>query len=552
MEARIKELEFALSQRNPLPNSNTNTSNWDAILNDSYSLPLSNPGDLSTQNQLFALSLDGIQNPLPASAIQFPLLEQISQNALSIFAISPHDDLPYSAEVIDDMIECFFNYCNCWPVNFLQPQWYKKNRYRISKPLLYTLCAISSKYSKYTPMLQSLGHDPGKELFEAAKKCFDATDISLENFMCVLFMSTYLALVGRMREFWIFLNIGISMIGFLKLHIDPDELELITKRPILIIEKECRRRLWWLIREKAIRSEASKFMGRQINVRRPLPTSIFHAISDETPWCREWSALYNAGFDVDNIAFDLHFLAEAIKQFQEKILEEKNWSSDLTPHLVEADELIGRLRHWFELCPHWFHSVLTSTNICINTDQKPYQIPYIALHIYLLYYSLQLMVYRFLYSSFCLFSPELQPPLRRSHECQQAMDLCWKSHNTVMEAYRNKPILLQTSLAGYQYTLGPLLHSIIFTCTMSEFADTPAECEQAIADFHFARKLLVKFMADRSFTWKVVEVYLQDVDRVYCLPAGQERVDETMGLFVIGKRFYESMYDDRVVDGSCL
>ncbi|KAJ3130032.1 hypothetical protein HK098_006744 [Nowakowskiella sp. JEL0407] len=560
MEERIAELEAALARAtvsntsndsmqngiisNLNNNSSTSLSQVPAQMNNTGTWDFISPTTQATTN---LSTNDLVFNLMSDSSLQFPILQQLAQSQLSMLIIQSQNDLPFSAEIIDDMIEDFFLHCNCWPVNFLHPNWVRKNRHRISRPLLLIICAISSRNSKYLPLFTSMGRNPGEELYRCAKKSFDFTETTLENFMCLIFMSIYNVMVGRMNDFWICLNVGVGMIGILKLHVDPDELELISNSPISNIEKECRKRLWWLVRGLAMKSpDTMKMIEGRINVSRALPLSVYHAMSeDESDSSETPQGLVGLDmYDIEEFSHDLHAIAESIKDFLERVADEKR-SVDLC--FIEADVLMNRLRQWFFQCPDWFHSVLDSPNICKNTNRKPDEIPFIALHIHLMYYSLQLTLYRFLYSTFCILPPDLQIEQSRS---QRAIALCWNSHTVIMTAYRSRSILMESSYTSYPYSLGPLLHSIIFTCTMSKFADTPELCITATRDFKFSRNLLLKFISDCSFNWRVVQALLEDVDRVYSLPAGIERVNDTLRLFTFSSKLYEKIFFKQEEDPS--
>ncbi|KAJ3130031.1 hypothetical protein HK098_006743 [Nowakowskiella sp. JEL0407] len=328
------------------------------------------------------------------------------------------------------------------------------------------------------------------------------------------------------------------MVGILKLFMDPNELELATNSPMSDIEKECRRRLWWLVRGMvAMSPNTMKMIEGHITVSRALPISVYHAMPvdlDSPPQFVELDM-----YDIEDLSHDLNSIAKSIQDFVDTVVAENRSVNNC---FIEADLLMEQLRLWYSRCPQWFHTVLDSTNICTSTDRKPHEIPFLAFHIHLMYFSLPLTLYRFVFSSFCLFPPELQTPRSRSPAVQQALDICWNSINLIMLAYRTKPILMEaSSYTTYPYVLGPLLHSIAFSCTMSKFADTPEQCIAATRDFKFTRQLLAKIISGSS-NWQFVNYFLEDIDRVNSLPAGLERMNETMRLFTFHSQLFEKLF----------
>ncbi|KAJ3122427.1 hypothetical protein HK098_002833 [Nowakowskiella sp. JEL0407] len=287
----------------------------------------------------------------------------------------------------------------------------------------------------------------------------------------------YLAMVGRLRDFWIYMHMSIGMVGFLDLHIDPDELELTRKKPMLIIEKGCRWRLW-LVREKAIQSNVANLIKGNISVR-PLPTSIYHSLNDDVPLNRKFSPGLSTTFlnifDVEYFALDLRLINEAINYFQERLIERNRSIQKIDEHLNEANGLVRKLREWFEGCPPWLFLPLSLrySNIAASSGR-----------------------------------------------CQAGDDALLEFSRYNYKRLSKHTVTCSNQLCGHP---------------------TPPELrEKGSRDFKFSRNLLYQVASDRSFQWKVVQLMLEDIDRIYELPAGENRVDETMRLFA-GSRFYRNL-----------
>ncbi|KAJ3130033.1 hypothetical protein HK098_006745 [Nowakowskiella sp. JEL0407] len=570
LEARVKELEAALArasispqnspeastmlypaQNSPAPTSSSSSATEPLTMRESLSflgtlmqnqypqLPLLN-------NNSFPVFSDF--SDLNSASSSFPLLQKFVDKPILYAPIptappqtlSHVNDVPFSEEIIDEMIDCFFLHCNFWPVNFMHPEWFFKNRHRISKPLLYIVCALGSRYSRYKPYLSSMGYEVNEVLFQKAKQYYDHEEISLENLMASIYMALYNVSVGRLRQVWIMLNLVISMVGFLKLHIDPDDVELELGTPIQHVEKETRRRLWWLVRGLVLKfPDLSRILETSINVRRPQPVTVFHAIplSLQSPFTPMIELPEKDQFDAEPIGLELAVIGDSLRKFVEKMIVSEDLEA--VANIFEANEVFENLKRWFLSAPPWFHSVLTATNISRFASKGKNQIPWLAIHLHLIYYAFSLHLYRFLFSRLCSTPLELAAHVSRPNCFYSALNVCWNAHLMIMNAFRTSPLLSNPELISeYPYALGPLMQSIVFSVTMMNFAQLPDQRNMARRDFHFTRQLITK----NAIHWKVAKILLRDLDKVNELPAGPERARQTLILFAFGTKQYENMF----------
>ncbi|KAJ1545951.1 hypothetical protein HK096_005753, partial [Nowakowskiella sp. JEL0078] len=521
LEARIKELEQALENVKLDANHSASTSNLSENLN------FHSNGIFASPSSLYPINLSNHQ-PLSYFQLQKPDLLVSSLRS----SLNP----PFSLEIIVNMLEAFFENCNDWPVNFIHPRSFMAKTNVCNSALLYILCANGCIYSKYEPMLRLMGHNASEILFEAAKQNFDHEDSSFENLMTVIYMGKYSLIQGRLRQFWIYLNMASQYSKFQQIHLDPDDLELINGPRWSVIEKESRRRVWFFVNPLLQKFQLGTTI--ESTVKKPLPLKIFHALNDDIVnfSMSTLKVEYEAKvYDAEPLAQTLNEIGDDIRKF---LSQYQNQEISFQTHF-EANCLYQRLIHWFNSSPEWIQNILKCEN-AKNSFLAGSKSSFLALRLVLFYHSFILLVYRFTYSSLCRFPPpDIIPPGSESPQMKiPAFKVCWNSHHAIIDALKRHPILSQSSFVRV-YTISALDSMpvfALFSCTMLKFADTQISRDIASRDFKFL-KLCIS--ADARFMPSIGRLILDLLDCIDSHTYGPKREDVTYQLFGIGVENFE-------------
>ncbi|KAJ1557389.1 hypothetical protein HK096_007560 [Nowakowskiella sp. JEL0078] len=506
LEARIKELEQALFKTKI-------SSESDISIDSEINTPLS-----STLNSNFMYSREST----------FLFLQSITKPQSTLF--SPLDP-PFSPEIILDMLQAYIEYWNAWPLNFIHPRWLIAKRHSINPSIIYTLCALSCRNSKYEPLLRSMGYDCTKILFENAKRNFNHEDTTFENLMAVIFMGVFSVAQERFRQFLLYLSLALQYGNFLQINLDPDDLEQQCGLKFSNIEKESRRRVWFVLKSLFLKFSVTATVLED-TVKNPISLKLFHELTED-PSDLQFSSIpidINC-YDAEPLASSIYFIGFDVQKFHEKYL-----IREITLETyIEANCLYQKLLDWFYRSPEWIQNVFKP-----NSNASNFSGPCLILaqRLIFFYHSLILMVHRFAYSSLCRFPPPDIVPA--TIEPPQAGDLslkiCWNSHNSIVEYLKRNPILSESSYIRVLAisTLETLSQFAAFSCTMLRFSDTQEKRNIATKDFKFLRSCIVANAASGPHRhMSLASIFLDGLNQIHKLPFGLEREKETYRRFGI-------------------
>ncbi|KAJ1539639.1 hypothetical protein HK096_000508, partial [Nowakowskiella sp. JEL0078] len=156
-----------------------------------------------------------------------------------------------------------------------------------------------------------------------------------------------------------------AMCEILKLHIDPDELELTTGHRWTVVEKDMRRRVWWSARIHGDHSMC-KMMA---NVKSPLPNRIFSVLQNTEYHIDNSYLTSSSGLpllpELDPLAQKLAFIIEkAIIFHQNSIAQECR--NDL---IEESKKIYVNLLDWLKNLPEWVHGVVSTSRVHANQSK---------------------------------------------------------------------------------------------------------------------------------------------------------------------------------------
>ncbi|KAJ3130023.1 hypothetical protein HK098_006735 [Nowakowskiella sp. JEL0407] len=489
------------------------------------------------------------------------IYSQIHNNFYPSPAQSPiitNVELPFSAEVIDDMVACFFQYCSFWPGNFIHPETFIKNRYKLPRPLLAVICARGSDFSKFTPMLVSMGVDPGEMLFEYARERFVGGQENIEMLMTSIHMAFFCITHRKGAMIREFSEKTLDLITSLKVFVDPDILESEGYGTFTVVEKEVRRRIISALKLLSVGLNRGAFreMPFPFSVKEPLPFDKFEELSDDgSAPCLEVTRVTNhASYHLDMIGSELHFGKEKIANFYRKITSTHPLELDILAIMIDALRIQKELNEWFTRQPSWVKNSLSASNIHVgflpSTDRT--KIPWLAPHLVISHFSQKLLAYRFtlalLVSRFCgenayrealsrVDSPVLETFL------QMAITESWETHNQIMYGLRN---CIQRLDPNYEYTFPTIIFSTVdcalFACTMSDFAATPEQRRQARGDFEFMRNF---YNCMGKGVWKMANAVVDDLNKFDMIPYSELKLKLLLSLWNGGgKKVMESILEE--------
>ncbi|KAJ1534486.1 hypothetical protein HK096_003799 [Nowakowskiella sp. JEL0078] len=512
LEARIEELETALAKTSMTPN----------IENSLRNINLSDLLQSLLQNNILSQMMS-VQPSMSNTLQQFISPPQY---------ISPKDP-PFSTEIITDMLESYFNFSNWWPANFIHPNYFINKLQVVNPSLIYIVCARGCQYSKYDLMLKSMGVDPEEVLFESAKRNFDLEEMSFENMMTIAQMGLFCVSRGKLRQFWVYMNLTPHLVKYLQLYSDPDDLEQKYGFRWSVIEKEMRRRVWNLVSSVFLNSSHGSSLGSEVTVKSPLSLVYFHALTEEiidfSSFQPQLSFFLASDFlDAEPIAQELMVFGYNVRNLYQRTLKEI--TNDI---LLEAEVLYQAMYIWFINTPDWFQNALKAEKINLKTTVQA-GVPMLAIHLVLMFHSLVLLLFRINYSTLCRYPPETYPlGSKTSQSDNKNLQLCWHSQQIIINAFKTCRVFTEDneSFRIYPFNTGTLAQAAIFSCTMSRFADSREFREVANHDFNFLKRRIAK---SGSFYEKMPELLLHDLNRIDELPFGEERERETHHVFAFG------------------
>ncbi|KAJ1562010.1 hypothetical protein HK096_002469, partial [Nowakowskiella sp. JEL0078] len=448
----------------------------------------------SQQQQQIQLKNSQLQQIISLTGFQNATSDQL---AFQLYPPEPRiiqscDELPYPPEIIDDLLESYFKN-SFWPLNFLHGPSFIANRYKIPRALLCVLCARGYKYSKFKPYL-SLQGDVEEELLQYAKKSFDYEDISFNSLVTNMqFFFLYKDL--KKQQAWLYISTFLSLVNE-----DPDVIERKSGIVFSLIEKEMRRRIWWLLRIMNVSRNTIVSDFPTHNVRTPLSLETFESISENQSVLMSIPTIPGTPrFSVEPIAFEMMLWKDRLTHFHTKIcdqLVEKDNTFDLLETLIQATNIQSEFQLWFNSHPDWFRNVLENDNIYVNRlpPKDPDQIPWLAPNLHLLYHALSAYPYRFLLVviSGSKYLDPLQKEISKEF-ISVSIEFCLKHQRSLFSVLKNYIIPLDPEFNQlYHVSLYTLGHFSIFSSVMSDIGETEEIRMISGLNFKFAIELFKK------------------------------------------------------------
>ncbi|KAJ1533207.1 hypothetical protein HK096_005536, partial [Nowakowskiella sp. JEL0078] len=434
------------------------------------------------------------------------------------------DELPYPPEIIDDMVNSYFEKFSYWPLNFLHIPSFFSNRYTIPRALLGIICTRGSKFSKYTPIL-SLQNEVSTVLLQYAKKNFDLEDLSMNglitNFMFVL---CYMDL-GRSQDSWVYKSSLMSMVRLLKLSEDPEVIEEETGVRFSLIEKEERRRIWWALRIINF-NQNTILKDYPVNgVQIPLSLEIFELLSDS----HENSVIpitVARTFSFETIGFELMQIEDQILKFHDKTCRKTGDSFDFVGSLLAATQIYADLQRWFETQPDWFKKVPESNNVYVSKHppKNSGKVPWLVIFFHAIYHSLSMFPYRFLLI-YISGSKALEPPQIELFKdfISNAIGVCQKHQNELMDILKNLIIPLDLKFEHFHpVIIFAISHSAIFSSVMSHYDEIEELRLKARKDYEF---LISYFNAISNYSQYKGLLISNDIENFDKVPPSEKKIE---------------------------
>ncbi|KAJ3130025.1 hypothetical protein HK098_006737 [Nowakowskiella sp. JEL0407] len=506
----------------------------------------------SSQPQFFTSQFPTLNLLYNLSALKSPR----SLNLERFFIVSPMkepvNELPYPVEVIDDMVQCFFENRSFWPINFIHPRTFITKRYHIPRPLLAAICARGSEFSKYNPILKLRGEDAAEKLFNYAMESYDVSEISMESLITTIQLAFHASSRNNTRTLQLFSSVIQLLMIQLNIYTDPDiiEKENSFKVKFTIVEKEVRRRIFAAIKLIGHGTDRNMFVGLPFpSLKRPLPNHIFEALSEDSSDISEvvYSTEVVGGYAAETNRFELQFwnlrkrtsyLYQSITHFSWKDL-------DLMRVMIEVLKIHTELKEWLSMQPQWFLSSHLSTNIHVgwNEPHDPSKIPWLTPTLMISFRALELALYRIAIVLLFLrnsdnknssFVEKLESVDKSAVDAfiHVAINDSWNAHKFFMDALKNC-IIRNDPEQQYIYPIlvFTTIQAAVFASSMTSFGKTAEEREIAARDF----ALLKQFFSNvGKTTWKLANTVLSDVERFDKLPFGDTKVELLLNLWTGG------------------
>ncbi|KAJ1533923.1 hypothetical protein HK096_004579 [Nowakowskiella sp. JEL0078] len=437
-------------------------------------------------------------------------LENLSSDQLHLQVFPPEprvffsiNELPYPPEVIDD-ISTFF-----------------ANRYTIPRALLGILCARSCKLSKYMPYLCELNEDVSETLMQYAKKMFDSEDISLNGLFTNINFALYYMFSGRYMNMWVYFSSFMSLIRLLRLNEDPNVIEQDNVIKFSLLEKEMRRRTWWNLRTICISQNKLLKDYPAHNVLTPISNDEFESLVETQEIILPLNPIARH-HNIELIAYEIISWRERITHFHLTACSQLDKSFDFTGLLIQATSIQIDFQHWFDNQPNWFRDVLESNNVCVSRmpPKDSGQIPWLAVNLHMLYYSLSTFPYRFLLM-FISKSKILESVQREISKefISVSIGFCRRFQRCMSETLKNCILRLDpNSVHFHPINLFALSHSTLFSSVMSHFDETEVLRLSARNDFDFLISYLKKVALAGQH--RTVVTIIDDMENFDKLPPG--------------------------------
>ncbi|KAJ1555091.1 hypothetical protein HK096_009213 [Nowakowskiella sp. JEL0078] len=440
--------------------------------------------------------------------------------------IQSRDELPYPPEIIDDLVESYFENSH-WPLNFLHESSFMANKYKIPRALLCIICARGYRYSKFRPFLYLQGNIE-EELLQLAKNLFDYEDISMDSLIINIQFCFLYKDLGKNHRSWIYVSSFLSLVKIMKLYEDPDIIELESGKKFNLIEKEMRRRVWWLLRIMTYSQNTILNDYPVHNVRIPLSLGTFESLSENQGTLLSLALTPGSQkYDVETIAIEMVIWRERLTLFHTKICERLDISFDLFETLIQATKIQSEFQLWFDGQPDWFRNVMDLDNIYVNksTPKDPNQISWLAPNLHLLFHALSVFPYRFL---LVFISGSKSLDSQQKHLSKEfisvAIEFCLNHQKSLFSILKNCILRLDPDCDHiFPINLFTLEHFSIFTSIMSQFGETEEVRSICSMDFKFTIEYFKKvaLLDECKYATQIVNE-LEIFDRI---PPGAAKTD---------------------------
>ncbi|KAJ3130024.1 hypothetical protein HK098_006736 [Nowakowskiella sp. JEL0407] len=475
--------------------------------------------------------------------------------------LASYYDLPYSLEVIDDMVYCFFKYCNFWPFNFIHPTSFYKKRYHMPRSLLAVICSRGSYYSKYTPMLAAMGEIPGERLLQHAEDSLDILDVCMETLITVVHISFHAFMRGKGKSVFFYARVLETLMRKLKVYIDPDVLETEGFAIFNPIEKEMRRRIITALKILGHFSSKEIFIDfPMFTVKEPLPYQSFEVMKNDHSDLIDVRLvnIVPAGYRIDTIAHEIFQWKDYVTKFYCEINLSKPSNWDVVRFMIEAMQLQNFVDRWHENLPSWVKDSFTAKNIHVGLapPQDPTKIPWQAPSVLVLYHGHRILIYRFLlaylYSKVKAmdyydlpFSKVDGPTLDLYVET--TLKELWDAHTSLMNGLKNCLVRLDPKQENMcSIVLSATSHSAMFCYVMAEAGATSELKETARLDYEYLKAF---YASVGKGTWKMANGVLEYLAQLENMPDSERKLMMIQALWTGGMKSLFVQFTERMDEG---
>ncbi|RIA85029.1 fungal-specific transcription factor domain-containing protein [Glomus cerebriforme] len=171
-----------------------------------------------------------------------------NHSAEEIPIISPITDIVSQSDIILDLVSCYFRYLDIQITMFHEATFMKQLRQeKVSKFLIYAMCAVSARYSEHPSIIQKIPYMAGQHFAAIALNnyLFDTFDSpTIEHVQGLILITIHMYGIGKGPRAWMFTGMAVRMAQELGLH-KIDEAAFKLKTEGQFIQREIKRRTWW-------------------------------------------------------------------------------------------------------------------------------------------------------------------------------------------------------------------------------------------------------------------------------------------------------------------
>ncbi|KAJ1535826.1 hypothetical protein HK096_001617 [Nowakowskiella sp. JEL0078] len=424
----------------------------------------------------------------------------------------------FPPNIISDLLNSYFQSCNAWPTNIIHEETFMATWISQPPELVYSLCARGAEFNyQHLELLTFEGKRAGDSLFNQSKMLMDLDCHSFNNLLTLIQLIEYATKIGKFKTAQIYSSMIPAMCEILKLHVDPDELEITTGHKWTLIEKDMRRRAWWSAR---IHADNSMCKLRS-NVQSPLSNRIFsvlpNSIYELNGVCLPSSSGLSLIPELDPHAQKLSLISEITVVFHQNSLNNVNFGEILE----EAKAIYSKLSEWIANLPEWVHGVATPSKV--HSKQSLY-LPnthefWRSWSLCIQYHSVVLNLFRFLLVDLCKKNGGLRNSEFKNEQFEVLLGQAYIAAQGIKTFLSE--ILTRYDPAHKRVDMVTLLaiqNTGTFLAILSRFSENDSLRKSANQEFTFLRNLCLKIGVSGQ---KVFSNILQHIDSLNTIPVEQ-------------------------------